>query len=64
MTFENELGWILTEFKDGKSNFREVTLRIEELIVRCLGLNLYMSVTITRARNDMIVNNLLKEEDK
>ena len=40
--FEEDLSWILSDFKSGKLNFQEATLKIEDLIVQCLGLNAYL----------------------
>lgn len=38
--FEEELGWILMRFRKGDLNFAETTIKIEELIIRCLGFSL------------------------
>ena len=42
VNFEEQLGWILMDFKQGKLNFSEATLKIEELIVHCLGINVFI----------------------
>lgn len=48
--FEESLGWILHDFKNGQKNFGEATVAIEELIVRSLGLYSYHSKELKEAR--------------
>lgn len=47
--FEENLSWILQDFKDGQKNFGETVVAIEELIVRSLGLTSYHSEELKRA---------------
>jgi len=52
--FEDEVGWILTRFKDGELNYFEATLEIENLISSCLGFSAF---------NNRLINHLPTTKD-
>lgn len=47
---EDRLSWILVEFKEGKLNYPQAVLEIEEAIVKALGINVHFLNKLTQQR--------------
>ncbi len=47
---EDRLSWVLLEFKEGKLNYGQAILEIEEAIVKALGINVYFLNKLTQQR--------------
>lgn len=47
---EDRLTWVLLEFEEGKLNYGQAILEIEEAIVKALGINIHFLNKLTQQR--------------